>query len=52
MMCATSDESTKFNISKNLLGKVGLQSLVHYVQKTNLKQGAHIQKPMIRAPHA
>ena len=27
-------------------------SLVHYFQKTNLKQGAHIHQPMIRLPRA
>ena len=27
-------------------------SLVHYFQRTNLKQGAHIHQPMIRLPRA
>ena len=55
-MCATSDKNTNFNISKNLLCKVGilnsLCSLVHYFQKTKWKLGAHIHQPMIRPPRA
>ena len=45
-VCAASDKTTNFNISKNSLCLQGNSlMLVHYFEKTNLKQGGQIHKP-------